>query len=197
MTKVTILSGSSRPGNNTLRVSRAIHRICLEHGATAEIIDFKEYDIPFPNGGHVDPNNLTPFQHKLISHWRTSNLVFVVSPEYNWFPSAEIINMIHQLGTHTFKDLFEHKVFATTGVSTGRGGRMPAVQLSYVLDKIINVFETDSITCPKKFESQFSTRTLDENGNSLGNAEYDLGITKYVDYSLQLAKRWSAEDVGS
>lgn len=191
MIKVTILSGSSRAGNNTLRVSRAIQRICREQGAHADIIDFKDYDIPFPNAGSVHPDALTTFQHKLIHSWRDTSLVFMVSPEYNWFPSAEIINMIHQLGNHTFRDLFDNKVFATAGVSTGRGGRIPTVQLSYVLDKIISVFETHAITCPKKFESQFSTHVLDENGNSLGNAEYDHGITKYVNYALALAHKWS------
>lgn len=191
MTHVTILSGSSRAGNNTLRVSKALQRICAEFGATADLIDFREYDIPFPNGGHIDPDHLSAFQQKMVDSWSRADLVIMVSPEYNWFPSAEIINLIHQFGTHTFKHLFDNKVFSAVGVSTGRGGRIPTVQLSYVLDKIISVFETHSITCPKKFESQFSTRVLDLDGQSMGNEEYDHGITKYVEYALTLAKKWS------
>jgi len=40
--KITVLSGSARKGNNTLRVAKAIKKIYLE----TTIIDYQEYDIP-------------------------------------------------------------------------------------------------------------------------------------------------------
>lgn len=188
--KVAIISGSARIGNNTLRVAKAMQRVIHEHGVSSEITDFQYYDLPFINAGSLSPDDLTQFQHKLIQNIDQSQLVIILTPEYNWFPSAELVNMVHQLGTKTFRHLFDDKVFAFCGVSTGRGGRMPTVQLSYVFDKIINVFNTHSITCPKKFESQFTTQVLDAEGNSLGNSEYDKGLTSFIAYALHTAERW-------
>lgn len=189
--KVAILSGSSRSENNTHRVALALAETAKHLGADAEVVDFKRYDIPFPNGGSLHLPHLTPFQQELHDVWSHAQLVIMVTPEYNWFPSAEIINMLHQIGTHQFRHLFENKVFAFTGVSTGRGGRVPTIQLSSVMDKLIGILETHSIVCPKKFESQFTTRALDVNGKSLGNEEYDHGLTKFLEYALQLTKHWS------
>ena len=189
--KIAILSGSSRPNNNTHRVALALQRISHESGATAHLVDFKQYDIPFLNQGELHPNNLSAFQKELVDSIDGADLVIFVSPEYNWFPSAELINMIHQLGKGVFRHLFDKKTFAFVGVSTGRGGRVPTIQLSYVIDKLINVFATHSITCPKKFESQFTTQVLNENGESLGNTEYDKGLEQFVSYSIDLATKWS------
>lgn len=193
--KVSIISGSSRINNNTLRVGLAIRRICESAGFECSLIDFQEYDIPFLNQGGIRLDSLSTFQEKLIRSIDQSGLVILLTPEYNWFPSAELVNMVHQLGTREFRHLFDNKVFAFCGVSTGRGGRMPGVQLSYVFDKIFNVFNTHSVTCPKKFESQFTTKVLDAEGNSLGNEEYDRGLEQFVTYALQTAERWVQEEV--
>ena len=184
--QTTILSGSSRPGSKTLWLAKAIAgRI-----PGAEIIDFKDYDIPFPNKGGVDPNNLTAFQDKLLNAIHYSKVVFVLSPEYNWFPSAELVNMIHQLATNQHFHIFNNSVFAFAGISTGSGGRMPTIQLSYLFDKILNVYNMDSITSPKKFEARFISAALDENGTSLGNAEFDKGLNDFINYTMKVAGRW-------
>ena len=184
--EISILSGSSRSYNKTLRLAKAIHAQIPE----AKLIDFTEYDIPFPNKGEVDSNNLTPFQSELLHGIENSHLVFVLTPEYNWFPSAELVNMVHQLAVHEHIHIFNNTVFAFAGVSSGGGGRIPTIQLSYLFDKILNVFNMDSITSPKKFEARFIAAALDENGNSLGNAEFDKGLKDFVNYSLKVAGRW-------
>ena len=40
--KITVLSGSARKGNNTLRVAKAIKKLHTE----TTIIDYQQYDIP-------------------------------------------------------------------------------------------------------------------------------------------------------
>ena len=143
--KVTILSGSARLDNNTIRVAKAIQKEIGE----ATIIDFRPYDLPNANQDSMHPDNLTEFQKGLVEAIDEAELLFVLTPEYNWFPSAEIVNMVHQLASKEFRHIFHDKVAAFIGVSTGRGGRMPAVQLSYVFDKIFNVFNLHSISSPK------------------------------------------------
>lgn len=183
---ISILSGSSRPNNKTLRLAKAIANLVPD----AQIIDFKDYDIPFPNMGGVNPENLTPFQELLLNAMDRSKVVFVLSPEYNWFPSAELINMVHQLANHDHYKIFNNTVFAFAGISTGAGGRMPTVQLSYLFDKILNVYNMDSITSPKKFEARFIGEALDADGKSLGNLEFDKGLSDFVFYTLKVASRW-------
>ncbi|MEY2923502.1 MAG: hypothetical protein RLZZ337_42 [Bacteroidota bacterium] len=183
---VTIISGSARKGNNTLRVAFAIQKLMKD----AEVIDFQEYDIPNFNEDFTDKGNETPFQKKLISAINESNLLFVLTPEYNWFPSAEVINMVHQLATSQYIHIFDEKVISTVGVSAGRGGRMPAVQLGYVFNKIIGFFKLNSITSPHTFEAQEVVKCIDEEGNLLDNEMFNKGFRLFVEHSAKVAQRW-------
>lgn len=189
---IAILTGSSREKSKTASVSKAIRRICQAHGIGADEIylpDFTQYDIPFHNGGELHKGHLSAFQAEVYEAMNKARIVFIVSPEYNWFPSAEIINLINQFGNKEFQDCWENKIFATCGVSSGRGGRIPSVQLSYVINKLINVMDLHSVVSAKMFESQFTGKVLDAEGNSLGNAEYDAGLEKFVHYNLELHKK--------
>ncbi len=183
---ITIISGSARIDNNTMRVAKAISSMV----ENAKIIDFKDFDLPYANEGFLNFNELSPFQQDLTDSIEHADLLIVLTPEYNWFPSAEVINMVHQLASKPFSHIFDNKVAAFVGVSTGRGGRMPAVQLSYVFDKIFNVFNLQSITSPKKFESQFTTQCISETGELLDNDAYNQGLKDFVQYSVNVADRW-------
>lgn len=189
---ITIISGSPRKNSNTLRVANAIKNTVLSFNneEIVHVIDFNQFDIPSMNSGRVDPNNLSPFQSNLFNSSKESDLIFILTPEYNWLPSAEIVQMIHTMAAPAFKEMWNNKVFATCGISNGRGGRMPAVQLSYTINKILNVFNCESIVSPKIFESQFTDKALDENGQSLGNAEYMAGLEAFVAFNLKLKNRW-------
>jgi len=184
--KVGIISGSARKGNNTLRVGKAIAKSL----GVGEIVDFQEYDLPNFAEGWVNPASETPFQQRLIKTIHQADLLIVLTPEYNWFPSAEIINTIHQLAGANYKHIFDNMVVATVGVSSGRGGRMPAVQLGYVFNKIFNVFDLNSITSPRTFEAQEVTKCIDEDGNLLENEAFNKGFGSFLKYSAKVAKRW-------
>lgn len=188
--KTVILSGSARKDNNTLRVAKALSNLI----DGAEVIDYTGYDLPNANDGFLNAGELSPFQQKLVNAIDDANLLIVLTPEYNWFPSTEMVNTVHQLASNDFSHIFDNMVAAFVGVSTGRGGRMPAVQLSYVFDKIFNVFNLSSITSPKKFESQFTTECIDADGNLLDNHMYNKGLKDFVDYSRNVADRWHSND---
>ncbi len=188
---VTILSGSSRTNSNTLRACKGLERVLKEKGvAKVNLINFETYDIPFFNGPQLNPNALTPFQSELVAAMQESDSIIMATPEYNWFPSAEIINLIHRLADKPFLSIWENKVFSFVGVSTGRGGRMPTVQMGYVVDKIISVFNISSITNPKSFEIQFVKQVLDADGQSLGNAEFDKGMEQFINYLMRTTEQW-------
>lgn len=189
---ITILSGSPRKNSNTLKLAKAIRHILQDQEPNEEvkIIDYSGFDIPSASQGTVDPNNLTQWQSELYEYTSKAKVVFVLTPEYNWFPSAEIIQTIHVMASRHFHSMWDNKIFATAGVSNGRGGRMPAVQLSYAINKIINVFNFESLVGAKMFESQFTDKALDENGQSLGNVEFMNGLKSFVDFNMKLSARW-------
>ena len=155
-----------------------------------DIIDFEKYDIPFMNKGIVDPGNLNEFQKELIGSVSDAQLVFICSPEYNWMPSAELVNMFHQIGGKQFKPFFDNKVFAIAGISTGGGGKMPCIQINYVLNKLINFLDCDSIVSSRIFESHFTHNELNEEGKILGNELYEKGVDAFIQYALRTTERW-------
>lgn len=189
---ITILSGSPRKNSNTLKVAKAIRNTIKRRQYSGEIriIDFNDFDIPSASKGVIRVDTLSEWQSYLYNSCCESELVFILTPEYNWFPSAEIIQMIHCMASMPFREMWNEKVFATCGTSNGRGGRMPAVQLSYTLNKILNVLNCESMVSPKMFESQFTDKVLDSEGNSLGSDEYMKGLEIFVDYNLNAALRW-------
>jgi chromate reductase len=188
--KICIISGSPRRMSNTLKFCKALRNALLEHGEPAEIITFDEYDIPLSNQGTVEMSHLSPFQEKLIRTVSESHLVFICSPEYNWMPTAEIVNMFHQLGAREFKPFFDNKVFGVAGVSDGKGGKMPCLQITYVLNKLINFLDCNSTVSARNFESHFTNKELDDDGHILGNEIYSRGIKGFVDFALRTAHRW-------
>lgn len=188
--KIILLSGSSRRDNNTLKVAKALDLHFQKLNADSSLIDFQEYDFGFFNQGYLKEESLTPFQKTLINSWRNAKHIVLLSPEYNWFPSAEMINLLHHVGSQGFKDLFEDRTFSFVGVSSGSGGRLPAVQLSMVVGKIIGFLSTQSVVNSKIFEARFVPTCLDADGRSLGNDLFDDGLAEFADYMLNLAKRW-------
>ena len=115
----TIISGSARPNNNTLRAAKAIQKLV----PNSKLIDYTEYDLPNFNGDAGDSIGSTNWQKELLQGIEQANLLIILTPEYNWFPTAELINTVHQLGTSKHAAIFNNTVAAFVGVSAGRGGR--------------------------------------------------------------------------
>ncbi len=187
---ISILSGSARAQNNTIRVGKAIALRLQQSGHTATLVDFIQYDIPLMNQGGIDETNLTPFQQELANSMRAADAVLIITPEYNWSTTPEILNFLHRMSDRRFKDLFDQKVFATVGVSTGKGGKAPALHLHSILNKIISFTDLDSLVSSKIFEAHYTKEVLDEEGNSLGNQMFDAGLNDFINYTLRITGRW-------
>lgn len=187
---VTILSGSPRNGSNTLKLSKAIAKIVAELNPQYQcnLINFEESDIPLPNQGALQFNNPTPFQKRIIHSLSGPGYVFVCTPEYNWLPSADLINFINQFATKSNLDLFNNKHFALAGVSAGRGGRIPTLPLATALNKIIGFFDLNSYVSGKIFESQFTPQVVDSDGNLLNNDQFNQGLQSFVQYNIRPVK---------
>ncbi len=188
---IALISTSSRPFSNSLRFVNYLKNILLETGQhEVSIVTFENYDIPFVGQGSVKKDSLTAFQQELIGAWETADLVFFALPEYNWTAPPQATNLIHQLGGPAFKHLFENKVFAMAGISNGRGGRQPALDMTTVLNKIISFTNSYSIISPKLYESHETDKNIDENGRFVGHEVYERTARAFIDYTLNVAQRW-------
>ncbi len=188
---ITILSTSPRKKSNTLRFAKSVQSILQTQGFTSvSLVDFEAYDVPFFGQGFLNKNALSSFQQNLISAWEQADLVFIVMPEYNWFPDAELINLLNHLGGKDFAHLFGEKTFALAGVSSGRGGKLPAIEINIMLNKLINFLNQYSVVSPRIYESHETPQNLNEAGEFTGNEVYEKTVKAFVDYSLEIANRW-------
>lgn len=187
--RATIISGSARENNNSIRVAKALLKL-LEKKHTASIIDFRTYDIPLMAQGGLNKNKLSDFQKNLIENLSESNIIIMVSPEYNWSITPELLNMFDIFGEVEFKKLFNNKIFAFVGVSSGKGGKAPCLHLMQISNKIIGYTQSHSVVSAKIFESHFTNNMLDEDGNFTETGEYENGLKAFVNYTLTMAEIW-------
>lgn len=189
--KISLISTSSRKNSNSLRFVNYLRHILAEEGQhEVSIVNFEHYDIPLVGQGSVKKDSLTPFQDELISAWEAADLVIFAMPEYNWTAPPQATNAIHQLGGPAFKHLFDNKVFAMVGISNGRGGRQPALDMTTVVNKIISFTSSYSIVSPKLYESHETDKNLDEQGHFNGHEVYERTARAFVEYTLNVAQRW-------
>lgn len=188
---IAILSGSARANNNTIRVGKALQNRMKMLGHEVSLVDFQQYDIPLINQGHIEELTYTPFQQQLTAAMKAAQAIIIITPEYNWSTTPEILNFLHRLGDHKFKHLFDEKVFATVGVSTGKGGKAPALHLHTILNKIISFTDLNSFVSPKIFEVHYTKEVLDENGHALGNDMFNAGLDDFIHYTLRMTARWN------
>lgn len=194
--KIALISTSSRKNSNSLRfVSYLRHVLAEESQHEVSLVTFEEYDIPLVGQGSLKKEALTPFQSELISAWEAADLIIFAMPEYNWTAPPQATNAIHQLGGPTFKHLFDNKVFAMVGVSNGRGGRQPALDMTTVVNKLISFTNSYSIVSPKLYESHETDKNLDENGQFIGHEVYERTARAFLDYTLNVTQRWMAPNL--
>src|SRR5690606_35704030 len=147
--KVPVISTSPRKESNSLKVSKFMKSLLKEReGVAVTLTNFEAADIPLIGRAEVNAEALTGFQEELISNWRQADLVLFVVPEYNWITGGELINAFHQLGSRRFQYLFENKTFAFAGVSNGRGGRRPCLEMMTLVNKIISILGGQSVVAP-------------------------------------------------
>lgn len=187
---ILILSTSPNANGNTLRFCKGLQKILQASKQSVTLIDFSESDIPLPNQGSFNLNQTTSFQKKLLEGLEKATLIFVVTPEYNWMPSPESLNFLNRFASGSTLSLFNNKVFAVAGVSSGRGGRMPAIQLTTAINKIIGFFGLYSVVSGKLFEAQEIPKVMTEEGDLLENEAFNKGVMEFVSYHLGFCAKW-------
>lgn len=190
--RILIVSASPRRNSLTFRFCQFLKNSLLQSKSVEDVrvVDFDDFDIPVFGKGTVDRNSPTPFQRNLISAWQQADFVVFCSPEYNWTANSELFTLFDQIGRKDFKELFENKVFASIGVSSGRGGRQPALDVNRVLSKVISFLDAISVVSPKILEVHEGSKNIGEDFESLGNPVFNASVHDFIQYNLRLLNHW-------
>lgn len=111
---VVAVSGSLRRKSYTRHALAAALKGADELGATTQMIDLKEYDLPFVNPDLEE----TPDTERLRNELRKANGILLGTPEYHGSFSGVLKNALDLMGF----DEFEGKIVGLVSVAAGRLG---------------------------------------------------------------------------
>lgn len=112
----TIISGTNRPGSNTLKVAKEYQRLLKNKGIDAQLLSLEEVDLFSRTAA------FKKIEEEVIKP--TTHFIFV-APEYNGsFPGA-LKMLFDNSSSHT---MWWHKKALLTGVSTGRAGNVRGME---------------------------------------------------------------------
>ena len=112
----TIISGTNRPGSNTIRVAKQYLRLLEEKGIAAKFVSLEDMDVNKRNGAlkSLERDVLIP----------TTKFIFV-TPEYNGsFPGV----LKAMIDNTDIEKVWWGKKALLTGVSTGRAGNLRGME---------------------------------------------------------------------
>ncbi len=118
--KIAVISASMRGESQSLKVSQWLVDHLKALGAEAELVDLHQLDLPMYDVGETE----APDKEKLLKTLGEAEGAVFVSPEWDGMMSHGLVSMLHYLG----KEL-AHKPVMLVGVSSGRGGHYPLMQM--------------------------------------------------------------------
>ena len=121
--KLTLLSGTNRPGSSTRRLTDHLAGLYRELGSPAEILDLIELppEAFRPDAYGEPPPGLARFTDRILA----SDGLHVVTPEYNGGPPGVLKYFIDLL---PFPESFEQRPVCFTGVAAGAWGALRPVE---------------------------------------------------------------------
>lgn len=133
--QITVVSGTNRPGNLSLKVAGLCREILAQQGHDAQLLDLMHLprEIAFQYFGNGTDAGFVPFQ-QIIND--SSHFVFVV-PEYNGSIPG-ILKLF--IDACDFPDSFRNKSAVLIGIAAGQGGNQ---QVLAHLKDILEYFGMD------------------------------------------------------
>lgn len=123
MHRITILSGTDRPGSMALRLANYIKPLYEAEGATVDVVSLEDFPLEEAVGGKYGKEvpKITAFREPIIS---SDGIVFIV-PEYNGSFPGILKLFIDYL---PFPESFEKMPIAFIGEAAGAFGALRAVE---------------------------------------------------------------------
>lgn len=180
--RITVLSGTNRPGSRTRRVAgRLLERYATMDGVEATILDLQELPLSLmaPASYATKPPEFARFAEQVLA----SDGVHVVSPEYNGGMPGILKLFIDHL---PFPESFERRPVAFVGVAAGRFGALrPIEQLQGVFG-----YRNAHVFPPRVFVAG-AAKALDDTGEPVDDfvkSLLDDQVTGFVDFVRRLRR---------
>lgn len=158
-----------RSNSQSLKVSNWLAEHLNSIGHNGIVVDLHKENLPFYDDGETTPPNWETISHQIED---SDGFVFV-SPEWNGSMSAGLINLLQYVDKE-----MAHKPVMLTGVSSGRGGHYPLLQM-----RSIGYKNRHFVISPENLLVQ-------DCENVLNDHEYSEGVDGYVkkraDYALNI-----------
>ena len=129
------LSGSIRQGSWNRVLQRHMGRKLAEAGAEVTELDLGDFPMPIFNED-LEPDHVPEAAGRLAELWRSHDIVFLATPEYNGGVPPLVVNTITWLSRQR-PSPFRHAVFGIGGVSSGKYGTIWS--LSHLRDSLSKV----------------------------------------------------------
>jgi len=120
MPSAITLSGSIRKGSYNRMLQMHVGRKLGEAGVDVTALDLGDFPMPIFNED-LEPDNVPEAAGRLAELFRSHDIVFIASPEYNGGVSPLIVNTVAWLSRQK-PSAFRHAVFGIGGVSSGKYG---------------------------------------------------------------------------
>lgn len=152
------LSGSIRRGSWNRILQKHVGRKLTEAGVEVTELDLADFEMPVFNED-LEPDNVPEAAVRLAELWRTHDIVFIATPEYNGGVAPLTVNMITWLSRQR-PSPFRHAVFGIGGVSSGKYGTIWS--LSHLRDSLTKV---GTLIVPTLLGIGPAEEAFDENGD--------------------------------
>lgn len=129
------LSGSIRRGSFNRVLQLHVGRQLKEAGVAVTELDLADFPMPIFNED-LEPDNVPEAAGRLAELFRSHDIVFLASPEYNGGVPPLVVNTITWLSRQK-PSPFRHAVFGIGGVSSGKYGTIWS--LSHLRDSLSKV----------------------------------------------------------
>lgn len=154
------LSGSIRQGSWNTKLQHHVGRQLEAAGVEVTAIDLGDFSMPIFNED-LEAENTPDAARRLAELWRSHDIVFIASPEYNGGVPPLLVNAITWISRQK-PSPFRHAVFGIGGVSSGKYGTI--FSLSHLRDSLSKV---GALVVPTLLGIGPAEEAMDENGAPL------------------------------
>ena len=152
--KILAFSGSTRADSYNKKLLQEAVAIAKEKGAEVQVIDLKDYPMPFYDGDFEEKQGMPENAKKLRTLMCASDAMIIASPEYNASFSAVLKNAIDWVSRGetggASRDAFRGKKFALMSASLGKsGGANGLKQLRDVITAIGGEVVSNQVVVPE------------------------------------------------
>ncbi len=152
------LSGSIRRGSFNRVLQLHVGRKLLEAGVELSELDLADFPMPIFNED-LEPDNVPEAAGRLAELFRSHDIVFIATPEYNGGVPPLVVNTITWLSRQK-PSPFRHAVFGIGGVSSGKYGTIWS--LSHLRDSLSKI---GTLVVPTLLGIGPADEAFDENGD--------------------------------